>query len=343
MRIAHAADLLRAAIKNREPMLLVGSPGIGKTDLVGDVAREQDQEFIVSHPRVENPTNVAGFPWADHGAKRAKFLPYGLVGQVLDTTKPTVWLWDDLGQASKDTQAAYMQWALCRKCGEHVLPDHVTIVGATNDRQHGAGASMLEPLKGRFLIAPVEPERDDWIGWAAAHRLPEDILAFIAFRPNVLNSAKPRPDIVAQPTPRGWARAARWLGYGLSDTLLSNAVSGCVGPDAATEFMGFRKIKNTLPDLDKWIKTPSLALKEMPTEVATVYAAAGGIIARFNRKSWKSFPDILDAFDKKGFAEAAALVLHAAFRQDEGISDTKEFADLVTSEFGKHLFRVKAQ
>lgn len=342
MRISEAATLLGVAIEHREPVLLVGSPGIGKTDLVQQAARKAGCQFIVSHPRVENPTNVAGFPWPDHGARRAKFLPYGTVAAVLESGGPTVWLWDDLGQASKDTQAAYMQWALCRRCGEHVLPDHVVIVGATNDRMHGAGASMLEPMKGRFLIIPMEPHWDDWIGWAAGAGVHEDVLAFIAFRSNLLCDPKPRPDIVAVPTPRGWGRAARWLAYGLTDAMLSNAMNGCVGPDAATEFMGFRAVKNTLPDLDRWIKKPELALKEMPGEIATVYAAAGGIISRYNRKAWAAFTPILNAFDSKGFAEAAALILHAVYRMDNWVGQSDEMLDLVKSDFGKHLVKVKA-
>jgi len=294
----------------------------------------------VSHPRVENPTNVAGFPWPDHNAKRAKFLPYGIVADILESKGPVVWLWDDLGQASKDTQAAYMQWALCRKCGEHVLPDHVTIVGATNDRMHGAGATMLEPLKGRFLLATVEPERDDWIRWAAHEKINEDVLAFIAFRPNLLNDPKPRPDIVGRPSPRGWARAARWLGYGLDDLLLTQAVTGCVGPDAATEFMGFRAVKNTLPDLDAWLKNPPLAVKEMPKEIATVWAAAGGLIARYTRKTWPAFVPLLNTLDTKGHAEVAALILHAVLSQDDWVKDSKEFMTLVKSDFGRHLLKV---
>jgi MoxR-like ATPase len=194
--------LLRAAIQHGENVLLVGSRGIGKTDLVSQTARDLGMGISVSHPGTENPTNAQGFPWLSPDADHASFKPYGVLWDVLQSEQPHVWFWDDLGQAIPAVQAGYMQWAQGGRVGEHRLPKQVRIVAATNDRQHGANATMLEPLKDRFTILSVEAQWEDWIAWASKNGVHEDVMGYIAFQPDALSTEEKKPHIENSPTPR---------------------------------------------------------------------------------------------------------------------------------------------
>src|SRR5512146_1594126 len=144
-------ELLSAAIPAREPVLVTGAPGVGKSDIVSQAATAAGAELILSRPAVSDPTDFKGLPWPDKDANSANFLPFGDFHRALNAAVPTVWFLDDLGQSSPAVQAAAMQLLLARRVNGHILPDTVTFVAATNRRTDRAGVSgILEPVKSRF-------------------------------------------------------------------------------------------------------------------------------------------------------------------------------------------------
>jgi len=77
MKPSHTKTLLTHSIKASLPVLIVGKPGVGKTDVVSQAARETNSDLLISHPAVSDPTDAKGLPWAEAGAKQATFLPFG--------------------------------------------------------------------------------------------------------------------------------------------------------------------------------------------------------------------------------------------------------------------------
>ena len=160
--------LLAAMIPARLPLLITGAPGVGKSDIIAQATAQSQADLLISHPAVADPTDAKGLPWPKAGENEATFLPFGELASAIKATKPTVWLLDDLGQATPAVQASFMQLILARRVNGHILPDHVTFVAATNRRSDRAGvAGILEPVKSRFAcIVELEPTIDDWSQWA---------------------------------------------------------------------------------------------------------------------------------------------------------------------------------
>ena len=337
MKTSQAARILRSAIQQGENILLVGSRGIGKTEVVCQQAHALGMDISVSHPGTENPTNAQGFPWLSPDSDHASFKPYGVLWDVLQSTQPHVWFWDDLGQAPSAVQAGYMQWAQGRRVGEHRLPDHVRIVAASNDRQHGANASMLEPLKDRFTILSVEAQWEDWITWAAEHGVHEDVMGFIAFQPALLSPEEKKPNMENSPTPRGWHGVSKWCQTpNMNREDLLYATTGRVGPGAATEFLAFRQLKDKLPDLDNWIKHPDTVV--MPPERNVQYAAGAGLLSRTDPTTWPNVAKILPKFHEVGSIEVATFVLGAVLRKDKSLAETAAFSKLLDTPAGECLW-----
>lgn len=185
MKPSELKETLITLINSRLPALVVGAPGIGKSDIVTHAATDAGNDVIISHPVVSDPTDYKGLPHATHDGTTAEFLPYGELNHLIHAEKPTVFFLDDLGQAPPSVQAACMQLLLARRINGHMVSNHVTFLAATNRRQDRAAVTgILEPVKSRFAtILNLEPDLNDWSKWAINAQMPPELIAFVRYRP----------------------------------------------------------------------------------------------------------------------------------------------------------------
>ncbi|MBK7652491.1 MAG: hypothetical protein IPJ20_19610 [Flammeovirgaceae bacterium] len=75
MRPTQLIEFLQYALPLKENVLLVGPPGVGKTDIVKQAVAKIGYDLIITHPVISEPTDYKGlpFPMGDE----AVFLPYG--------------------------------------------------------------------------------------------------------------------------------------------------------------------------------------------------------------------------------------------------------------------------
>ena len=233
MKPTQLTRLLEFAILNRFPVLITGSPGIGKTDIVKQSARATEARLLVSHPVVSDPTDYKGLPFVieTESGKRADFLPFGDLAQICSTQEKTVFFFDDLGQAPASVQAAVMQLLLARRINGHRVSEQVTFVAATNRREDKAGVQgILEPVKSRFFsIVELETDIEDWVKWAIESNMPAELIAFVRFRPDLLNDFKPTREMKNSPCPRTLAFIGKAINAGLPSDLEFEFFAGAAG------------------------------------------------------------------------------------------------------------------
>lgn len=99
MRPSELTTLLAGSIPAGLPLLIVGAPGVGKSQIVEAAAKSAGADLITSHPAVSDPTDAKGLPWVAADHESARFLPFGELARAVKATTPTVWFLDDLGQA----------------------------------------------------------------------------------------------------------------------------------------------------------------------------------------------------------------------------------------------------
>ena len=329
-----ASMLLDRAMPARHPILLVGGPGVGKTDIVHASAQRVGYDLIVSHPAVSDPTDFKGLPWKGDGSY-AEFLPFGEFYRALRATRPTLWFFDDLGQAPNSVQAAAMQLFLARRVGDHVLPDVVTLMAATNRRGDRAGVQgLLEPLKSRFTtIVEVEPTIDDWMNWAFTHDVAEQVIAFLKFRSDLLNKFEPTQDITNSPCPRTWAAVSDLIKLDLPNGIQLASFGGAVGVGAAEEFVSFLRVYENLPDPDAVLADPERA--PVPSEPSVLYALATSLAVRTTVKNFSAIAKYASRLYNNQKGEFAAVLVLGAYRKEKGIRSTPEFARFAETEVGK--------
>jgi AAA domain (dynein-related subfamily) len=355
--------MLCAMVEDRAPVLLVGPPGVGKTDITHQVKAITGYDMIVSHPVVMDPTDVKGLGFADWEKLVAKFLPFGDLHRALNAKVPTIWFLDDLGQAPAMVQAAFMQLILARRIGEHELPDCITFVAATNRRQDRAGVKeFLNPLKSRMVtILHVAPCVEDWCEWAWKSGQPATLIALIRSKGlDMLFDENNSPEIENTRSPRTWANAGRVLkneGYtkhipkdkeifvykagddgkavrtkvNARRQALELALNGAVGRIGKTELLAYHDFASKLPDPNAALANPmGVNLPDMP-DVLWVFAMT---MARMvEAATFGSFLKLVARVrNEAGRDEIAALMLQDALAVKRELQEQPEFVSQVANE-----------
>jgi hypothetical protein len=318
---SHLKKGLSIAFRNRFPVLLVGQPGVGKSDIVAQTAEQEGMDLIISHPVVSDPTDYKGMPFVVQG--RAEFLPFGELRRIVEARQPTVFFLDDLGQASPSVQAAAMQLLLARRVGEHRVSDLVTFAAATNRRQDRAGVQgILEPVKSRFIsILHLDPDVDDWCAWAIGNGMPAELVSFIRFRPDMLAAFIPTRDMVNSPSPRTVASVGHLMNAGIPEELVFEMLSGAAGSEFATEFLAYLRIFERIPDPDQILASPAEA--DIPTEPSILYALCGSLGTRANADN---FARIVTFANRLAPEFSVLLVRECGLRNPE-VMETQAFRD----------------
>jgi len=325
--------LLALTIPAREPVLVSGPPGVGKSDIVTQACRDAGADVVIMHPVVSDPTDFKGLPWVTKG--EANFLPFGELQTLINADKLTACFLDDLGQATPAVQAAAMQLILARRVNGHSVSSNVVFIAATNRRSDRAGVSgILEPVKSRFAtLVELAPDLNDWSSWAAAAGVAPEVIAFLRFRPQLLSEFKPTGDMTNSPSPRTWAAVSRVLALNLPRELQLPVIEGAVGEGAAVEFIAFLRVWSQMVSPDVVLTAPDTA--PIPTETSAMYALSTALGMRVAVASMGRYCRYLDRLVTAGKAEFAAVSMQTTLARDPKLANCPAYVNAMSGPLGQ--------
>ncbi|MGB9812465.1 MAG: ATP-binding protein [Thermovenabulum sp.] len=280
-------EIIKKLIKINLPVMLWGPPGVGKSQMVKDAAKELGYSLVDMRLQEMSPVDLRGIPVEDKETGRAKWLPpYDLPMEERDGVRGVLFL-DELPNADRDVQSVALRLILDRRIGTYELPKQWVPIAAGNRVQDRAGAySLISSLANRLIHIPVyssmpsldieikdvEINVEEWRKWAYENDVAEEIVAFISYRPKLLYTVTKQ---VAYPTPRMWGdyvnKVIKTIGYD------REIISGCIGEGPAAEFMAYVKVKNELPDIEKILATGD---GEVPTRPDVTYMLVTSLISK---------------------------------------------------------------
>ena len=238
---------LEHCIKLQRPIMMWGAPGIGKSDIVKQIADSQKREVIDIRLPLWEPTDIKGIPY--YNAKENNMVWAAPAELPVDEKSTAVIFLDELNSAAPAVQAAAYQLILNRRVGQYKLPDGVSIVAAGNrDSDKGVTYRMPAPLANRFVHIELRVDYDDWMEWATLNHIHADVVGYVTFAKQDLYDFDPKGSSRSFATPRSWSFVSQLLSDDLPESTLTDLVAGCVGEGLAVKFMNHRKVSGQLPN-----------------------------------------------------------------------------------------------
>lgn len=299
------------------PCMIWGAPGIGKSQIVKQVAQNNDMGIIDIRLSTYDPTDLKGIPAIING--KAEWLNLSELPDAMRDGKEGILFLDEINAAPPATTAAAYRLVLDREIGNYKLPDGWTIVAAGNrESDKGITFKMPAPLANRFTHLELDVDFDDWVKWAFDKGIDHNLLSYIRYRPSNLNNFDATQR--AFPTPRMWEQVNKYVGIDNHNTRRA-MICGAVGEGVGTEFESFLKMAHQLPDPDLIIMDPENA--KVPTDLSAVYATVGALSVR---ASANNFDRILKYGDRLQKEFQVLLVRDSSKRQPE-VANTKAFTE----------------
>ena len=261
---------LLTAFKAKRPVFLWGPPGIGKSEVVAEVAEELNGPVIDLRMAQMEPTDIRGIPYFNKDINKMDWAaPVDLPSEEFAKEHPIVILFlDEMNSAPPAVQAAGYQLILNRRVGKYVLPDNVVIVAAGNrDSDKGVTYRMPMPLANRFIHIEMRPDFTAWQTWAVNKGIHKDVVGYLSFAKQDLYDFDSKSASRAFATPRSWCFVSDLLNDedNMDQDTQFNLVSGAVGEGLAVKFTAHRKIAGKMPEPSDILsgKVKDLSVKEV--------------------------------------------------------------------------------
>ena len=318
-------EFLSAHSGQHTPVMLWGPPGVGKSQMVAQIAERHDMPVIDIRLSQMEPSDLRGIPF-----RVESHVEWAIPAMLPDTERhgeQGILFLDEITSVPPSVSAAAYQLILDRRLGAYEVPEGWAIFAAGNRQgDRGVTYSMPAPLANRFSHFEVDVNLDDWVAWAYASGIDERLIAFLRFRPELLFEFDPSHNPVAFPSPRSWEFTHRALQkFGDLPDLLTGALQACVGPAAGIELAAFVENLEKLPDIDAIVRGETVPA---PAETDLQYAVAAALVGR--------------AIRHRGGSDAA--VIHGNILDYAGTFTQREMGVMLVSDMhraiGEELFSV---
>lgn len=251
----------RIPVPRQRPVLLIGPPGIGKTAIMEQIARECSiglVAYTMTHHTRQSAIGLPVLTERQFAGKEYTVTSYtmseiiaSVYGQIEKTgcTDGILFL-DEINCVSETLMPAMLQFLQYKTFGSHALPEGWVIVAAGNPPAYNRSVREFDTVTlDRVRYMKVEPDFPIWKHYAVERGLHPAVLSFLELRPERF--------YVMEPGEKGFVTGRTWedlseilltmeeLDLGVEDVLFGQYLQD---EDTATEFTFYYRL------YEKWKK-----------------------------------------------------------------------------------------
>ena len=320
------AGVLTELVKAKQPVMVWGPPGVGKSQIAQQVAADMNSEYLDVRALLLDPVDLRGIPWRDEH-NRTRWAPPAFLPPEDSIYNHLINL-EELPAAPPMVQAALYQLVLDRACGEYRLPDGAAMIACGNRiSDRGVSHRMPTPLASRLVHIDLKVDLDEWTAWAATNDLAPEVIFFIQMKPDLLHQFDPTNEELAFPCPRTWEFVSNVLQAknGLPAISERAIYRGTVGEGAAIEFCAFLKIWRELPHPKTILNDPKGA--KIPENSSALLALCGSLY----RYATDVNMDAIVTYATRLRPEVGEFLIGSCIRKDPQLQYTKAWVNWAAS------------
>lgn len=220
--------LTRLCYAANRPLLLIGSHGIGKSELLEQAAQALGIEYIARDLSLMEAVDLSGLPKAVNNSTvylPPKWLPRSGRGLLV---------FEELNRCEPQVRVPTLQLLTARCLNDYRLPPGWLPVAAINPPSEGYEVDELDPaLLGRFSSVRLVPDRKEWLRWAGGARVHPAVIRYVESDPTVFD--------MRESNPRSWKYVSDLVhafeGLQIELSTLRTTVLGQVGDLRGAAFM----------------------------------------------------------------------------------------------------------
>ena len=328
--IADAKAMIRAYYDADMPCGLIGSPGIGKSQVIAQIAKEARVGFIDVRLSMMDPVDLRGLPSVLNGStswNRPAFWP-----DASRLGERGIILFDEANAAPMSVQVTLYQIMIERRAGEHSLGKWYPCMAGNKQSDKSAAQRTPLALGNRLAWIHVVPQVEATCRHFESIGIDLGLIEFLRYRPGLLHlmpGKKPSEtnipaipsDSLAFPSPRSWDNSARFISA--DKRIREGLIAGIVGEGPALELCAFLKARDSLPDLKDILANPSKAKIPGEREPAAQFAVCALLSRIADRKNLAAVYTYLKRLPTREYMIAA---MRDIMKRDKSLHETETFS-----------------
>ena len=321
---------IETLIQTDTPLFIHGSPGIGKSYIVADVAKKKALELVDIRLSQLDPVDLRGIPAIKED--QTVWMPPVFFPKEPDSEG--ILFLDELNSAPPSVQAAIYQLVLNRQIGEYILPKGWRIICAGNRvSDRGVVFRLPTPLANRMVHLHLEAKFDDFKLFALKEGLHHFIIGFLGFRPDLLAN-EPVVEDDANPafaTPRSYHMLSNIIKIGDNLDKLHPIIYGTIGYSAGIEFVSYVKVYESLPDIAAIYEGVYPQIENQP---ALLYALVSALVEYYDGS--ETHQSHLFIFSEMLPTEFGVMLIKDVIVKDENLAAHESF-DGWLEKYGEYI------
>lgn len=233
-----------------QSIYLEGPSGIGKSELVAQLANELNAELIDIRLGHYDTIDLNGIGIPDLENKKAVWTRPEIFPPENCDKKYLIFL-DEFNHANEQVFGSAYQFVLERRIGTHILPKNVLIIGAGNSvSDKGIAFDMPSPLLNRFLKINIEVNLNDWLDYAVENNIDWKITSFLKTNKDLLHKFDGVSNEDNFPTPRNWFKFNSFKEEFNDSSFVDVVCNGLLGFSVSVQFKQHLELLRKVPCIE---------------------------------------------------------------------------------------------